>query len=243
LLNSINGLLTDSNFGLEEIKTEVSTIEGEVLDSTHGLLAIKTAVTGIEGIPASTQAQIDDIQNQINSGVFGLEEIKTEVKNLEDTQYLPFKITGPSGNILCDAAGGGIGSINMLIQSSTNKDFVVTSVIWRPTGVNAASDIITVTMAVDDLSGWQSNDLTGSSTANPSIDFTQIPRFNGVGNFPDQLVASGSIGSGENKDLRLTVQCDAGTSSTSIEMLTNFVHVSGWKLKGDTITITATKIL
>ncbi len=208
------------------------------------LEAILAAVLAIDtSFPSGTQTQIDDIETETDKIQMVKDDvgtIKTQVTNLEDTQYIPFKITGPSSTVLCAAAGGGNGGIDMRIQSTLGKDFVVTSIIWR-TFVDQQSGAIRVTdLTVDGFqTGFQSGDLTGSVTPPIAIDFTQIPTLRGVGNFPDQIAVSGSIGSGDDKDIEISLLCRADLNDVNMEA--NFVHVSGWNLKGDTITLTAVK--
>lgn len=66
-IQEIIDLLTNPNFGLEEIKKEVSTIETEVLSEDHGLAEIKSEVRDIEARLASMQEQLDQIQNSLES--------------------------------------------------------------------------------------------------------------------------------------------------------------------------------
>ena len=66
-IQQIIDLLTNPNFGLEEIKKEVSTIETEVLSEDHGLAEIKAEVRDIETRLASMQEQLDQIQSSLES--------------------------------------------------------------------------------------------------------------------------------------------------------------------------------
>jgi len=66
-IQQIIDLLTNPNFGLEEIKKEVSTIESEVLSEDHGLAEIKNEVRDIEARLASMEEKLDQIQDSLES--------------------------------------------------------------------------------------------------------------------------------------------------------------------------------
>jgi hypothetical protein len=70
VLNRIISLLTDPNFGLAEIKSEVSDIEAKLDDPATGLGEIKSEVSDIE-------AKLDDPAT-------GLGEIKSEVSDIQN---------------------------------------------------------------------------------------------------------------------------------------------------------------
>lgn len=72
----IIGLLTNSTFGLEEIKDEVRFIEGNVTIINATVNAIKTDVGDIDDL-------VLDIEDAVTDPVFGLEEIKNEVRFIE----------------------------------------------------------------------------------------------------------------------------------------------------------------
>lgn len=72
----IISLLTNSTFGLEEIKDEVRFIEGNVTIINATVNAIKTDVGDIDDL-------VLDIEDAVTDPVFGLEEIKNEVRFIE----------------------------------------------------------------------------------------------------------------------------------------------------------------
>ena len=245
--------------------TEVTNIEAKLDDPNTGLAAIKTAVDGIStgGIPASTQTQIDNIESDVGmikttvGGIdtevtnieakldnpnFGLEEIKKEVTTIESNQFVPFAelIEPQEDGFTCATAAQGFDSDQLRIgNTATSGNFVVTSILMFPTGVDEPQDIIRIASVrirndatTNPLFPTFTQDLTG--LVGPSLRAFDIM---GVtleenGNFPTQITTAGSAFA---FDIGITIFCNVGTM-TDISFVA--IQVSGWKQVGDTINLT-----
>ncbi len=207
--------------------TEVTNIEGK-LDGT-----VASKITEIDTEVGNIEAKLDDPN-------FGLEEIKDEVTTIESNQYVPFVevITPQEDGFTCATAAQGFDADQLRIDNTaTSGNFVVTSILMSPSGVDEVQDIISIfsvriqNAITNPLFPTLTQDLTGQ--VGPSLRAFDIM---GVtleenGNFPTQITAE----SAGVFDIGVTIGCNVGTM-TDISFVA--IQVSGWKQVGDTITLT-----
>ena len=201
-------------------QNQIDNIEGNVTSSTFGLEEIKNEVRFIEG--------------NVTSSTFGLEEIKTEVTAIESTQYIPFseKITPAISGEICDVQGDTLDIDSIIINStSSSGDFIVTSLVILPQGVDESEDRINITLLIDEkLTNLVSIEITGTTSGSFGTEILGIDTLANL-RFPLQIAAN----SAGNEDIKLTLTCDA---STSTDLKISTVFVSGWKKVNETISIT-----
>ncbi len=236
-IQQVIDLLTNPNFGLQEIKNEVSIIEQEVLDPQHGLASLRTSIDDIGssggGIPQSTQTQIDILEIRtglIKTETSEIQSIKNDIESLKNSQYVPFKTTlEPSfPGFVCASAGDDDGDFFVIDNAATSGTFVVNSIIFEPLGINNAADAIRVdgvfidgvgyTLPIPALTGTASRlafEILGANQFLPT-------------HFPMQITAE----SDGPEDIKLNISCSPGISGD----ITFFrIQVSGWKLSNDIV--------
>jgi len=200
-----------------ETETQIDNIEGNLTSSTFGLEEIKNEVRFIEG--------------NVTSPTFGLEEIKNEVSNIENNTYVPFR-NSITPIIFC-ATQGEFDSDEIHIESQNGKPFIVTSVFLRY-AVGAIDNKMELTsLTVDNnLILFDGVDLTGIQTnTNDSVELLGSKNERADGNFAREIASQGS----GTPDIKIKLSCNSVGGSVKFEAVST---VSGWKQEGDTISTT-----
>jgi len=191
------------------------------------------------GISVETETQIDNIEGNITSSTFGLEEIKNEVRfiegNVTDSIYIPFKkeISPLAGGFVCDLVDGGSSDTDTITINSdkTTGFFLITGINFVTSDVDEMQDEIAVLNILVDggAFAFSSGDITGDLPNGITFD---IMGYQGVvGKFPHQIVAE----SNGAEDVKIIISCQAGTT-TDIDF--NLITVSGWKRADEQISVT-----
>jgi len=255
-IDIIIGLLTNSIFGLEEIKNEVRTILTDVGIIKTDVGTVKTDVGLIKTETDKIQMVKDDVgtikteTNKIQMVKDDVGTIKTETNKIQmvkddvgmvkSNQYVPFVevITPQADGFTCATVGQGFDSDQLRIDNTaTSGNFVVTSILMLPFGVDELQDIIRIDSVriqnaiTNPLFKTLTQDLTGLVSTSPrAFDIMGVP-LAANGNFPTQITAESAIAF----SIGVAIFCNAGTT-TDISFAV--IQVSGWKQVGDTITLT-----
>ena len=201
-----------------------------------------------------------EIIGLLKDPVFGLEEIKNEVRNIEtsvtdisdiktetdkiqmvkDNQYVPFTaLTATAATCDVDDANSTPKVFQVRITSpATTGNFIITGVFMDPNGLSGASDTDFIKLRalnVDGLTGGftVSDTLVGNAGGSSAFDIMGQPLRDG-GTFPHQITV---VNAGQVHDVLIEFTCNAGTSGGAIGFFANQIKVSGWKLASDTIIV------
>ncbi|MGI0012851.1 MAG: hypothetical protein ACREBU_05315 [Nitrososphaera sp.] len=145
--------------------------------------------------------------------------------------YVPFRVLTASLN--CDKATGAADADKLTING--NSDFMVNSIVLRPTGINSGTDSVTVlSYGVDGTPafGLNSQDITGGVAVSDASEILGLPSTTG-GMLPTNIAATGAGSS----DIVIFIVCNAGTTAD----INLTAEVYGWKLSGDTVTAVLTE--
>jgi len=172
--------------------------------------------------------------------VFGLEEIKDEVRNIEtetdkiqmvkDNQYVPFIKTSTT---LGNCASAGASQVNKFVNidaSGEDGDFIITGLLITVGGVNAGATMSIGQITIDQLQyTFQSADLISGFSGTPSAEVLGSLTTQGR-TMPHQFAADSSGA----QDIRFNLFC---TATANADLVVEQLTVSGWKKPGHTITI------
>jgi len=159
-------------------------------------------------------------------------------------QYVPFKISGPDSIFTCrDRGPTAEGPVDQVfIESAQDRDFLITSIFMRVTGVNLGDLLVVGNFRIDGF-------LHKSNAREPPLlpfSFDRSFELLGVTSFdqktapttPHQIALSGDDGlSGLGKDLVMGINC-ISVGKGEIVFPIDGTAISGWKHVDDTITIT-----
>ena len=242
-IQQVIDLLTNTEFGLEEIKTEVKIIETEVQDPNHGLSAIKTAVDEIEtGISPATQTQIDNIETETDK----IQMLKEDIAALDtgvSNQYVPFIEILTIGG-LCDAAGDSDFTKRTIsvVSSGTTGTIIVTGAIVVMTSLDDVKTVKISDYAIDGNSLFVADteafiSSPGSQPAQRGLEMMGQPIIEAQadGTTPHQMTAE----EGGATDISFELRCQAKNPivGTADDIFINKVYISGWKPADSDITI------
>ena len=88
-VSDIEEAVLSPTFGLEEIKTEIAVIEEAILSPTYGLAEIKSEVAAIEEVLLGATFNVGAIAAAVLSPTYGLAEIKSEISAIEEAVLSP----------------------------------------------------------------------------------------------------------------------------------------------------------
>ena len=201
-----------------------------------------------------------EIVGLLKHPVFGLEEIKDEVRNIEtshtdisaiktqtdkiqmvkDNQYVPFTALTAT-DATCDVIDAN--STTMIFQvrissSATTGNFIITGVFMDANGLNGVADTDFIKLRALSVDGATvgftvSDNLVGNTNGSSAFDIMGQPLRDG-GTFPHQITV---VNAGQVHDVLIEFTCNAGTTGSDIGFFANEIKVSGWKLASDTITV------
>ncbi len=236
-IGMIINIITSIKNTVSDILTEVTNIEGK-LDGT------------VESLVTNINRNVTAINATVNSPVFGNEEIKNEVINIEsevtDSQYVPFrKDSIPNG--ICVANSNTVfpgRSVLIRIDSTgTSGSFRVDSIILEVSGIDEATDTIAVgSLTVDNVNTISHNspDVTGSGVPVQNfVTFDALGLPVASGSFDFSFPSSLTAESAGSTDMFLQLGCRNGSpgSINGRDIELEKVQVSGWKQPDETINI------
>jgi len=235
LVNQIIDIVTDIQTTVNGIDTEVTNIEGK-LDGT-----VPSSVSDIKTETDKIQMVKDDV-GAIKTETDKIQMIKDDIASISTgTSLEPFTIVIQSVPLIaeiCDVAGGGPDTDQLIIGNFGTGGFIVTGILFTLNGVDSATDTFvikelkwgstTTDMPTPDLTGTYSLGVGLDPFPNIGFDIMGQPLTTG-GLFPHQL-------SSARGEIQITFECNAGTTN-NMNILRHGITVMGWKEAGAIPTI------
>lgn len=188
------------------------------------LLLLTDPIFGLEEIKnevSNIEGNVTDISD-IKNQTDKIQMVKDDVSDLTALQYVPFVEHIPGGT--CDQAGGGDTRNLLKFESMDNKTFVITELNVFVEGAQDAGDSLTLS-----VKGVQTGNIITIPSSTPKmINFLGLPSLFNSGTTPTKL------NSDLNDNIIIFVTCNAGAANDmSLTSVNSFAW--GWKQVDDDI--------